>query len=134
MKTLTPKKRKNNKGFTLVELIIVIAIIAVLAAVLAPQYIKYLDKSRQAMDINALNEIAYAAEVESITVGDGSVEVKIDANGGFTYTSSTLADAVDDIVPAGSYNFSSVYFKKAANYTCAVSNGQATWTPALPIS
>ena len=35
------KNRRNNKGFTLVELIIVIAIIAILAAVLAPQYIRY---------------------------------------------------------------------------------------------
>ena len=42
------KFRKNNKGFTLVELIIVIAIIAVLAAVAAPQYIKYVERSRNA--------------------------------------------------------------------------------------
>jgi type IV pilus assembly protein PilA len=43
-------KKLDNKGFTLVELIIVIAIIAVLAAVLAPQYIKYVEKSRWSTD------------------------------------------------------------------------------------
>ena len=55
--------KKNNKGFTLVELIIVIAIIAVLAAVVAPQYIKYLDKSKAAVDENAMAELAHSVEV-----------------------------------------------------------------------
>ena len=44
------KKAMNNKGFSLVELIIVVAIMAVLVGVLAPQYIKYLDKSKVGAD------------------------------------------------------------------------------------
>ena len=35
------KKEMNNKGFSLVELIIVVAIMAVLIGVLAPTYLKY---------------------------------------------------------------------------------------------
>lgn len=65
MKNLMKKIRKNNKGFTLVELIIVIAIIAVLSAVAAPQYIKYVERSRQGVDASTLEEIRHAVEVEA---------------------------------------------------------------------
>ena len=41
---------KNNKGFSLVELIIVIAIMAILVGVMAPQLIKYIEKSKVSAD------------------------------------------------------------------------------------
>ncbi len=43
----------KNKGFSLVELIIVIAIMAILAAAIAPALIRYIDKSRRADDVAA---------------------------------------------------------------------------------
>jgi len=47
----------KNKGFSLVELIIVIAIMAILAAAIAPALIRYIDKSRKADDVSAAETI-----------------------------------------------------------------------------
>ena len=54
------KMKKNNKGFSLVELIIVIAIMAVLVGVLAPQFIKYVEQSRRGTDIQNAEQIRTA--------------------------------------------------------------------------
>lgn len=57
------KFMKGNAGFSLVELIIVIAIMAALVAILAPQYLKYVDKSRKAADAATAEEILTACKV-----------------------------------------------------------------------
>lgn len=43
--------KENNKGFTLIELIVAIAIMAILVGVLTPTLIRYIEKSREATDI-----------------------------------------------------------------------------------
>lgn len=53
---------KNNKGFSLVELIIVIAIMAILAGALAPALIKYINKSRRSADISNADTIRTACQ------------------------------------------------------------------------
>lgn len=62
--TLRAKKKKNG-GFTLVELIIVIAIMAALVAVIAPQYIKYVNESRLRADQTTADSILSACKVAS---------------------------------------------------------------------
>lgn len=55
--------KKNNKGFSLVELIVVIAVMAVLVVVLAPAYLRYVEKSRLQKDISAIGEVIQAIKV-----------------------------------------------------------------------
>ena len=84
-------KKKNNKGFTLVELVIVVAILAILVGLLAPQYTKYVEKSRKAADASNMDELVnvvkiYAADPNNdlkvgsytITITDGTKDVKTD--------------------------------------------------------
>ena len=45
------KKIKNTKGFTLMEMLIVVAIIAILVAIAIPTFTAQLEKAREAADI-----------------------------------------------------------------------------------
>lgn len=53
--------RKKSKGFTLIELMIVVAIIAILAAIAIPQFMKFQAKSKQSEARTILSGI-YTAE------------------------------------------------------------------------
>ncbi|MCQ2451670.1 MAG: prepilin-type N-terminal cleavage/methylation domain-containing protein [Oscillospiraceae bacterium] len=78
------KFRKNNKGFSLVELIIVVAIMVALIAVLAPQYIKYVQSSRDAVLESAGEEVLSVVKAE-IALGhienDAEFTVTVDSTG-----------------------------------------------------
>lgn len=57
------KKHRRDSGFSLVELIIVIAIMVVLVGLLAPQFVKYVEKSRVAVDVDNAQQIGESVAV-----------------------------------------------------------------------
>ena len=61
--------KKNNRGFTLAELLIVVAIIAVLVAIAIPVFTSQLEKSREAVDLSNIRSY-YAEIVPAILTGD----------------------------------------------------------------
>ena len=84
---------KNNKGFSLVELIIVIAIMAVLVGVLAPTYLQYVEKTKKSNDVSTVDSIVNAIEIAAIdpevhATNWTSLKVEI-TNNQVTYTVGT---------------------------------------------
>ena len=55
---------KKNKGFSLVELIIVIAIMVILGAIIAPQYFKHVNNAKKSSDIEQAARISSAISAE----------------------------------------------------------------------
>lgn len=101
-------KKTNNKGFSLVELIVVVAIMAVLMVVLAPQYLRYVEKTRLQKDNSAIAEIANAMK---IAMADETINSKID-NG----TKVTITCAAGD---NATITFGADSVKKADGTTAA---------------
>jgi len=92
--------KKNNKGFSLVELIIVIAIMAALVAILAPQYLKYVEKSRVSADQTTLDNLMTAVQV---AVADpecswkaGTITTSVDDSSGKIDVTYTAVDGTGD--------------------------------------
>lgn len=83
------EKKLNNKGFSLVELIIVIAIMAVLIGVLAPQYLRYVERSRVSTDRDNVTAI-----VSAIQVHGADVDATTQLTDGLTLTITRTATAV----------------------------------------
>ncbi len=99
------KKQKTDKGFTLIELIVVIVIIGILAAILIPRLTGFTDKAEKtqavvwAKEVSTAMDAYYAennawpnvAEVTSMTgitisASGGGITIDSPADGGFTVT------------------------------------------------
>ena len=71
----------KQKGFTLVELIVVLAILAVLAAIMVPSLTGYIDKAKNTQLLSIARSVYTAAQVEvSEAYARGEIEVKAEKN------------------------------------------------------
>ena len=86
------KKLKDKKGFTLVELIVVLVILAILAALLIPALTGYIDKANKNKIVSECRQIVVAAQTEvSEAYGKGTLK----------YDETASASMVANILTAG---------------------------------
>lgn len=100
---------KNNKGFSLVELIIVIAIMAILVGVMAPQLIRYIEKTKESSDVQLLDTVRSAvttAILDPTVVTDSSVTIPTGQKGlsDFMDGNNALNKAIQETLGATTAN------------------------------
>ena len=86
--------KKNNKGFSLVELIVVVLIMGIIAVALAPQVMKWVGTSKEKTDDS--NAAALKSSVQA-ALADWQIDNNLPTSGTATYTvtssTTTLAPA-----------------------------------------
>lgn len=93
-------KRKNNRGFSLVELIVTIAIMAVLVGILAPMYFKYVEKARRQTCYTNVDNTARVVQMMAYTDADIMEALQANADGTTGDITEYVTNNLDISIPS----------------------------------
>lgn len=111
--------QKNNKGFSLVELIVVVAIMAVLMGILVPTLVKNVEKSKKQKDTSAVEEIRTTMVTNLADPLYSDLEATITYNG-TNSNSKKITITTPDNAPAATTDL--------GKFLAAVSSDVKDWT------
>ncbi|MCL2617605.1 MAG: type II secretion system GspH family protein [Defluviitaleaceae bacterium] len=96
-------KKKHKKGFTMIELVVVIAVLAILLTVLAPSILSVLDSANRIGDMADANAIQQAGGAAAIALGRQPTpgEVVAEMAGGTMHVGLTVDLFFEGMAPAG---------------------------------
>jgi len=85
--------KKNNKGFSLVELIVVVLIMGIIAVALAPQVMKWVGKARDNSDSNTAKDIKSAVQIAVAESQEAGSPLSTVPSAGVALTSACFTSA-----------------------------------------
>ena len=106
--------KRFKKGFTLVELVIVIAVIAVLAAVLIPTFSDMIKKAQNSADLQEARNLFSEALIEDPTITSETLYIKVGEGDKVGYVKfengqpKEVTDEEGNVIEKGDYTFDSI--------------------------
>ena len=126
-------KKNRKKGFTLVELIVVLVILAILAALLIPELTGYIDKAKEKKIISETRQSVMAAQTmadEEYAKGTSDTDIETKLNGDANGDLKKLADVPGSIgeieVTDGKITSLKYTGTKSCTYTYTSDKGEYT--------
>lgn len=118
--------RKKKRGFTLVELIVVLAIIGVISSIAAPTILSKVEEAKVKADVADASSIALAVKSE---IAENGIEAAEIANDKLTDLNASIGSYFDGVVPKPKSEDGTAFEVSVEDNKVTVKVGTTTYYP-----